>query len=78
MVEVSKEDFRAYCVVQVSGVTNMMNTILVAQLGMIPEEVVWKIISKYKQCVWKHGKLIEDPDVLDEGQEMWNRHGQLG
>ena len=44
---ISKEDFEAYCEVQESGVTNMLNVRLVSQLSGLDKDQVMFIIRNY-------------------------------
>ncbi len=55
---INKEDFEAYCEVQESGVTNMLNVKLVAELSGLTRDQVMFIIRNYgdlksslKSCV---------------------------
>ena len=46
-MSITKEDFEAYCEVQESGVTNMLNVRLVSQLSGLDKDQVMHIIRNY-------------------------------
>ena len=47
MTEITKEQFKAYVDVQMSGVTNMWNVKLVSELSGLEEEEIMKIMKNY-------------------------------
>ena len=53
-VEVTKEQFRAYRVVQMSGVTNMMAVNTVADLSGLDRETIIAIMKQYGALQGEH------------------------
>jgi len=51
---ISKADFEAYCEVQESGVTNMLNVRLVSQLSGLDKDQVMYIIRNYGELKAEH------------------------
>ncbi len=52
-MSITKEEFEAYCRVQESGVTNMLDVRIVSQLSGLDSDQVWHIIENY-------GKLMNE------------------
>ena len=46
-VEVTKEQFRAYRIVQMSGVTNMMDVKMASDLSGLDRETIFAIMNQY-------------------------------
>ena len=53
-MSITKEEFEAYCEVQESGVTNMLNVELVSQLSGLDQDQVWHIIENYGELQAEH------------------------
>ncbi len=53
-MKITKEDFEAYCEVQASGVTNMLDVRLVSQLSGLGQDQVWHIIENYGELQAEH------------------------
>lgn len=53
-MSITKEEFEAYCRVQKSGVTNMMNVRLVSDLSGLDKDQVWHIIKNYGELMNEH------------------------
>ena len=63
-MEITQEQFAAYCRVRESGVTNMMNVRLVSELtGLSRNEVIY-IIRNY-------GKLNDKYSIITFNEEAW-------
>ncbi len=53
-IEITKKNFKAYCRVQKSGVTNMWDTRRVCRLSGVSEDKCFKIIETYGELAKKY------------------------
>ncbi len=53
-IEITKKNFKAYCRVQKSGVTNMWNLRKVSRLSGVSEEKCLRIIETYGELTKKY------------------------
>ena len=53
-MSITKEEFEAYCEVQESGVTNMLDIRRVSQLSGLGQDKVWHIIENYGELQAAH------------------------
>ena len=57
MENITKEEFKAYEEVRVSGVTNMWNVKLVEKLSSLSEEKILSIMKNYTELMEKYPEV---------------------
>ena len=56
MIEITKEQFKRYVGVQLSGVTNMFDVKTVSQLSGLDKEQIMKIMKNYNELKDKYNE----------------------
>lgn len=78
--DITKDDFKAYVIVQFSGCTNMFHATNIQKLSKwkLDEKTIYLIMDHYEELGNRWPEVLGSEDVAEEARNLYEEEGQIG